>query len=97
MPKSTRREAVRTGLALAAAGAAWCCADHATALDVDLLDASMSTVKFAESGEPLAIRVGLDAKEPVAGSELILSIYDQSGTLVSEVSTRFFEAVTRIR
>jgi ABC-2 type transport system ATP-binding protein len=56
--------------------------------DVEMLGADLQPVQFARSGEPHAIRLTLVADQPVLGPEIILTIYDQSATLVTEVSTR---------
>jgi len=55
---------------------------------VDLLDAAEQPVTIPRTGEPLAIRFELFAPEPVLDPELRLLVHDQSGTLVTEVSTR---------
>lgn len=55
---------------------------------VELVDAHGAVVGVARSGEPLSFRVGLHADVPVPRPEVVLSIHDQSGVLVSEVSTR---------
>jgi len=45
-------------------------------------------IAIPRSGEPLAIRFVLAADEPVLDPELLVSVHDQIGTLVSEVGTR---------
>ncbi len=59
---------------------------------VEILGADRKPVDFARSGEPHAIQLLLTATEPVIAPEVVLSIYDQSATLVSEVSTRTRDA-----
>ncbi len=55
---------------------------------LQLLGADEQPAQFAVSGAPHAIHVVLNAKEPVVGPEVVLSIFDRSNTLVTEVSTR---------
>ena len=55
---------------------------------VDLVDRAGGSVAIARSGEPLSFRVTLTASEPVIEPEVVLSVHDQIGVLVSEVSTR---------
>jgi ABC-2 type transport system ATP-binding protein len=55
---------------------------------IELLDGSLRPVTFAQSGQPLAIRITLCSDRAVTGPEVMLSIFDQQSTLVSEVSTR---------
>ena len=59
---------------------------------VELLDAALQPVDFAQSGAAHAIRLHLTAKQPVLGPEVVIAIYDQNATLVSEVSTRSRDA-----
>jgi hypothetical protein len=59
---------------------------------IEILDAELKPVSFAETGRPHAIRIDLVAEQPVIGPEVILSIYDQHATLVTEVSTRSRDA-----
>jgi hypothetical protein len=59
---------------------------------VEILGADGKPVAFARSGEPHAIQLLLKAAEPVIAPEVVLSIYDQNATLVSEVSTRTRDA-----
>jgi ABC-type polysaccharide/polyol phosphate transport system ATPase subunit len=60
---------------------------------VELLGADMKPVAVARSGEPHAIRVDLTAEQPIAAPEVVLTIFDQNATLITEVSTRTREAV----
>jgi ABC-2 type transport system ATP-binding protein len=60
---------------------------------VDILDHRLEPAAFARCGDAHAIRLELSATEPVIGPEVIISIYDQNATLVSEVSTRSRDAV----
>ncbi len=60
---------------------------------VELLDGAMAPATFARSGDAQAIRLVLRSQQPVVGPEVILSIFDQNATLVSEVSTRSRDAV----
>ena len=55
---------------------------------VEILGADGQPVDFARSGEPHEIQLTLTAAQPVIAPEVVLSIYDQNATLVSEVSTR---------
>jgi lipopolysaccharide transport system ATP-binding protein len=55
---------------------------------VELIDRSGQTVSVARTGEPLSFRVVLSASQPVEHPEVVLSVHDQTGVLVSEVSTR---------
>jgi ABC-type polysaccharide/polyol phosphate transport system ATPase subunit len=55
---------------------------------VELLGPDLQPVSIPRSGEPLAIRFTLEASEPVVDPELSISIFDQGGTLVTEVGTR---------
>jgi ABC-type polysaccharide/polyol phosphate transport system ATPase subunit len=55
---------------------------------VEILGGDGQPVDFARSGEPHAIRLRLTAAEPVLAPEVVISIFDQNATLVSEVSTR---------
>jgi len=55
---------------------------------IELVDGSGDTVAMARTGEPLSFRVGLAAAEPVRSPEVVLSVHDQAGVLVTEVSTR---------
>ncbi len=55
---------------------------------VELLGSDLQPVSIPRSGEPLAIRFTLEADEPVVDPELSISIFDQGGTLVTEVGTR---------
>ena len=68
---------------------------------VEILDGAHQPVKFAQSGMPHSIRVSLSAVRPVLAPEVVLSIYDQNATLVTEVSTRsrdaFIDQVEGIR
>ena len=57
-------------------------------VDVALLDKAEQPITMARSGEPLAIRFVLSADQPVIDPQLELSIFDQGGTLVSEIGTR---------
>ena len=59
---------------------------------VEILDAALEPVTFAQSGMPHSIRVCLSAEQAVIAPEVVLSIYDQSATLVTEVSTRSRDA-----
>jgi ABC-type glutathione transport system ATPase component len=56
--------------------------------DVEFLDVGERPIVIPRSGEPLAIRFTLTAQTPVIDPELIVTLHDQSGTLVSEVGTR---------
>ena len=56
--------------------------------DVALLDGDERPVPIPRSGEPLAIQFTLTAEQPVTRPELTLTIFDQGGTLVTEVGTR---------
>jgi ABC-2 type transport system ATP-binding protein len=60
---------------------------------IDLLGADGQPVQFLTSGEPHAIRLTLEANEPVVGPEVRIEIFDQSSTLVTDVSTRSRDAV----
>ena len=68
---------------------------------VEILDGALEPVAFARSGEPHSIRVELSAEHQVIAPELLLSIHDQNGTLITEVSTRsrdaFIDQVHRTR
>lgn len=55
---------------------------------VELLDGAEQPIGLPRSGEPVAFRFVLTAEQPVVDPELIMSIYDQAGTLISEVGTR---------
>ena len=55
---------------------------------VEILGGDGQPVDFARSGEPHAIRLNLTAADPVLAPEVVISIFDQNATLVSEVSTR---------
>ncbi len=55
---------------------------------VEILGGDGEPVAFARSGEPHAIRLHLTSAQPVLAPEVVLSIYDQNATLVSEISTR---------
>ena len=59
---------------------------------VEILGADGRPVDFARSGEPHAIQLRLTADQPVIAPEVVISIYDQNATLVSEVSTRTRDA-----
>ena len=59
---------------------------------VEILDAALEPVPFAQSGKPHSIRVDLSAEHPVIAPEVVLSIYDQNATLITEVSTRSRDA-----
>ena len=59
---------------------------------VEILDSALEPVPFAQSGMPHSIRVRLSAEQAVIAPEVVLSIYDQSATLVTEVSTRSRDA-----
>ncbi len=59
---------------------------------VEILGADGQPVDFALSGEPHAIQLHLTAAKPVIAPEVVISIYDQNATLVSEVSTRTRDA-----
>ncbi len=59
---------------------------------VEILGADGEPVDFARSGEPHAIQLHLTAEQPVIAPEVVISIYDQNATLVSEVSTRTRDA-----
>ncbi len=59
---------------------------------VEILDGALEPVKFAQSGMPHSIRVSLFAERPVIAPEVVMSIYDQHATLVTEVSTRSRDA-----
>lgn len=60
---------------------------------VELLGADLQPVVVARSGETHAIRVGLTADQPIDDPEVVLSIYDQNSTLITEVSTRTRDVV----
>ncbi|MDJ0768341.1 MAG: ABC transporter ATP-binding protein [Ilumatobacter sp.] len=60
---------------------------------LEILDAGLQPVSFARSGEPHAIRIGLESRERVVDPEVTLSFYDQNATLVTEVSTRGRNAI----
>lgn len=55
---------------------------------VELLDGALAPVALARSGAPHAFRVRISAARPVARPEVVLSIHDQNGVLVTEVSSR---------
>jgi lipopolysaccharide transport system ATP-binding protein len=55
---------------------------------VELIDASGTGVHVAQSGRPLTFRIVLRADQPVSRPEVVLSVHDQNGVLVTEVSTR---------
>ena len=55
---------------------------------LDILGPDGLPVRVARSGEPHAIRIELEADEPVSRPGVVLSIHDQNATLVSEVSTQ---------
>lgn len=55
---------------------------------VEILGADRQPVTFARSGEPHAIELELTAADPIIAPEVVISIFDQNATLVSEVSTR---------
>jgi len=55
---------------------------------VEILGADGRPVDFARSGEPHSIQIRLTSAQPVIAPEVVISIYDQNATLVSEVSTR---------
>ncbi len=55
---------------------------------VELLGADGEPVQFLTSGEPHAIRLVLHADQPIIGPEVAIEIYDQSSTLVTDVSTQ---------
>jgi ABC-2 type transport system ATP-binding protein len=59
---------------------------------IELLDGSLQPVRFAQSGMPHSIRVDLSAKDPVIAPEVVLSIFDQNATLITEISTRSRDA-----
>jgi ABC-type polysaccharide/polyol phosphate transport system ATPase subunit len=59
---------------------------------VEILDGALEPVKFAKSGKPHSFRVHLSAQQPVIAPEVVLSIYDQNATLITEVSTRSRDA-----
>jgi ABC-type multidrug transport system ATPase subunit len=59
---------------------------------VEILGADGEPVDFARSGAPHAIQLVLTAEQPVIAPEVIISIFDQNATLVSEVSTRTRDA-----
>ena len=59
---------------------------------VEILDGALEPVPFAQSGMPHSIRVDLSAEHPVIAPEVVLSIYDQNATLITEVSTRSRDA-----
>ncbi|MFZ8997335.1 MAG: ABC transporter ATP-binding protein [Ilumatobacteraceae bacterium] len=56
--------------------------------DVVFLGGDGAPVQIPRSGEPLAIRFTVTATQPVIGPELSLTVFDQGGTLVTEVDTR---------
>lgn len=56
--------------------------------DIALLDKAEQPITMARSGEPMSIRFVLSADQPVIDPQLELSIFDQGGTLVSEIGTR---------
>lgn len=60
---------------------------------VELIGAGGEPVTFATSGAPHSIRLHLCAAEPVLAPEVVISIFDQNATLVSEVSTRTRDVV----
>ncbi len=60
---------------------------------VEILGADGLPVQFARSGDPHSIALQLTAENPVIGPEVVISIYDQNATLVSEVSTRMRNAM----
>ena len=60
---------------------------------VELLGPDMQPVAVTRSGEPHAIRVGLTAEQPIDDPEVVLSIYDQNATLITELSTRTRDVV----
>ncbi len=60
---------------------------------VELLGPDMLPVAVARSGEPHAIRIDLTAEQPVDAPEVVLSIFDQNATLITEVSTRTRDVV----
>lgn len=55
---------------------------------VELLDEHEKPITIPRSGDPLAIRFVLTADRPVIDPELVLVVYDQAGTLITEVGTR---------
>ena len=59
---------------------------------IELLDGAGLPAEFARSGSELAVRVTLTAQQPVTGPEVMLTIADQEGHVVSTVSTRARDA-----
>jgi len=59
---------------------------------VEILGADGEPVDFATSGAPHAIQLTLTSEQPVIAPEVVISIFDQNATLVSEVSTRTRDA-----
>ncbi len=55
---------------------------------VELLDGAEQPITIPRSGDPLAIRFTLSADEPVLDPEFTVAVFDQSGTLISEIGTR---------
>ncbi len=55
---------------------------------VEVLDGALAPAEFARTGDPLAFRVQLSARQQVIGPEVILSLHDIDGRTISEVSTR---------
>jgi ABC-type polysaccharide/polyol phosphate transport system ATPase subunit len=56
--------------------------------EVALLGADDRPVPLPRSGEPLAIQFTLVARQPVSNPDLTITIFDQGGTLVTEVGAR---------
>ena len=54
---------------------------------VELLDELGNPVKFARTGEPLALQLTVEASQLVSNPHFTISIFDQNGVLVSSVST----------
>ena len=55
---------------------------------VEILGSDLQPVTVARSGEPHAIRIRLTAEKPIIAPEVVLSVFDQNATLITEVSTR---------
>ena len=56
--------------------------------EVELLGGDLRPVTLPRSGEPLAIRLTLSAPRPVLAPEVVITVCDQAGTVISEIGTR---------
>jgi ABC-type polysaccharide/polyol phosphate transport system ATPase subunit len=60
--------------------------------DVEVLDGGLRPAEFGRTGDPLAFRVRLGAAAPMPSPEVVLTLLDQEGRMISEVSTRARDA-----